>query len=960
MKIWSILLKGWNVNVKTIAGVLNLLLLFLVLPGTTEALQNALIRASDGQVYEIHYTVPADINTFNIRSLNGNIPSRDIVAELYISSLILNRPPTYWDIYKEDNKGLRNWVDSESKHTANWNKWHTAATFVGSVSASALSSVITGAIKITTSLIKSEVVQSAIQALTTITIVFGDEEVFTQAYTITIAYVLQAENKKQIFDDLVLYAGNGTEININDIKSAYNELFQAHVYVGWVHWMMNEYLVLPDRWERLWNYAKTVFPLTALGQFFASAGENIADLRQMNQLFGDSVERITQQATSAVDDAFSEDAIANVLSNLDNEGFFDRKPPIVVDTIDDLELMIGDEPLVRDVKTKFIDPNGDQLKYSIEQTDENVAGIGWILLRPTGESKFRSFLEITPKNLGTTDVTITATDPYGLSATLSFTITVTEQAPYEPPEAVGSIDPHILTLGSGATTEDVEQNFNCSNPLIFNAASNPSGIVTTSVSDSIITITPISAGITTVVVTARDTVNTALTAIQTISVSVRQTSAIIVHPPNNDPPFNVPVGSNPRAEGLRNGVVVYCDNLAPGNNLNVRNGAGTNYADIGDVTNGDYGEIIDGPRSAGGYTWWEIEWTSKNLEGWSIEEDLNGFQLLFRRPPDLAIYALGVSDRAVSIGEEIELEVDIRNNGPGESAATDVYFYYHSGRRNYNLEQLGKEKDLRGAWKLSVPSLWESGREELTLTVDAPTTPDDYYYGAFLPSNLHIDTDYRGHRKEYIAEADNNFSEVKVEVTGGPPDYIVQSIWVDEATLDPGEEFTLYATVHNQGLGASTSRATLDYYRSSNARISENDTWVDDDRVSGIDTNKTHAVDTTLSAPTEPGVYYYGACVSDVRNESDPNNNCSAAVTITVRDTTDPIEIPDSPDLVVSLSANTTLVDPNEFINLEAIVRNQGKADASSSTTLHYYVSSDATISPDDETNWHKFCQTFT
>ena len=61
------------------------------------------------------------------------------------------------------------------------------------------------------------------------------------------------------------------------------------------------------------------------------------------------------------------------------------------------------------------------------------------------------------------------------------------------------------------------------------------------------------------------------------------------------------------------------------------------------------------------------------------------------------------------------------------------------------------------------------------------------------------------------------------------------------------------------------------------------------------------------------------------------------------------IVITDSPDLVVSLSVNTTLVDPNEFINLETTVRNQGKADASSSTTLRYYVSSDAIISSDDE-----------
>ena len=120
-----------------------------------------------------------------------------------------------------------------------------------------------------------------------------------------------------------------------------------------------------------------------------------------------------------------------------------------------------------------------------------------------------------------------------------------------------------------------------------------------------------------------------------------------------------------------------------------------------------------------------------------------------------------------------------------------------------------------------------------------------------------------------------------------PPDYIVESISVSKATLNPGEEFTLWTTVLNQGLGKPTSSATLDYYLSSNALISENDTWVGDDSVSRLDANKQKpgSESIRLTAPTEPGVYYYGACVSDVRNESDQNNNCSAAVAITVRNT---------------------------------------------------------------------------
>ena len=945
MPFCSILLQGWKTNGKNVVRILSLLLFMLVLPETVAEVikqKNTVVLASDGHKYEVLYTAPLNIKDFNILSLNGNIPSREVVAELYIAAGILNRPPTVWDIYEEEDE-LRKFVDSESKHTANWNKWHTAATFIGSLSAGYLSSVISGATKITTSLIQSEVIQGAIHALTTITIVVGDEQVFTQAYSITMAYVDQAESKKQVYDELVWSAEfvDGTEISIDEIKSAHSALLQASIYVEWVHWMMNEYLVLPDRLERLWEFAKSVFPLTALGQFFASAGENIEDLRRMNQLFDDSVERITQQVTPVVDAYFSDNAKANAIDQLEREGFFDRQPPIIVDTINNIELTIGGQSQVRDVRANFSDPNGDELRYSLKVTDDNIADVEWILFREFGESELKTLLQITPKNLGTTTVTITATDPYELSATLSFTVTVIKQPPYEPPEPVRSIDPQILTLGSGATTKDVEQNFNCSNELTYEAWSNPTGIVTVSISDTIVTITPIAAGVTTVLVRARDTVNTHLTAIQTFSVVVRQTSAVIVRPPNNDPTFDVPDNSNPRAEGLREGVSVKVQVTTV---LNVRSEPDIHTGEILEQIGNITGIITDGPREADGYTWWKIDWDPINLEGWSAEV-IGGKQVLFRRPPDLEISRFDVSSSTVPTGENIELEVRIENNGPGESAETEVYFYYHSGSRNYDLDDLSQETDLRipGTGKLTVPSLQENRRTTLTLTVDAPETPDRYYYGAFLPSNVH-DTDYKGDLT--IPMLNNNLAgEKRVQVTGSP-DYIVESISVSKTTLDPGQSFTLSATVLNQGIGEPTSSATLRYYRSSDARISTSDRRVGQGSVSRLGSDDTSRESVSLTAPSAPGVYYYGACVSGVSNESNTNNNCSAAVAITVQ-----ASKPDEtavPDLVVETpTTGTTTLEPGGSFTLNATVRNKGTAN-SPAPTFRWYRSPNANISIND------------
>ena len=293
-------------------------------------------------------------------------------------------------------------------------------------------------------------------------------------------------------------------------------------------------------------------------------------------------------------------------------------------------------------------------------------------------------------------------------------------------------------------------------------------------------------------------------------------------------------------------------------------------------------------------------------------------------------------------GEEIELEVEIRNNGPGESAATDVYFYYHSGSRNDDLEELSRERNLRSAGELRVRSLRERGRTTLTLTVDAPAAPDRYYYGAFLPSNVH-NTDYKRDLTESMFN-NNLAGEERVEVIS--PDYIVESISVNKTTLDPGERFTLSAIVRNQGLGEPTSSTDLDYYRSSNTHISTSDRRVGGDSVSSLDTNETGRESINLTAPTEPGVYYYGACVSNVTDESNTNNNCSAAVAITVQASA-PDE-PAVPDLVVETpTTSTATLGPGESFTLNATVRNRGTAN-SPATTFRWYHSPNANISVSD------------
>ena len=112
-------------------------------------------------------------------------------------------------------------------------------------------------------------------------------------------------------------------------------------------------------------------------------------------------------------------------------------------------------------------------------------------------------------------------------------------------------------------------------------------------------------------------------------------------------------------------------------------------------------------------------------------------------------------------------------------------------------------------------------------------------------------------------------------------DLVVEAVSVSDASPDPGASFTLDATVRNDGKADSTA-TTLRYFRSTDGSISTDDEEVGTDEVGAVAAaqKSEHSVD--LTAPDEPGTYYYGACVDAVDDESDTANNCSGAVAVSV------------------------------------------------------------------------------
>ena len=178
--------------------------------------------------------------------------------------------------------------------------------------------------------------------------------------------------------------------------------------------------------------------------------------------------------------------------------------------------------------------------------------------------------------------------------------------------------------------------------------------------------------------------------------------------------------------------------------------------------------------------------------------------------------------------------------------------------------------------------------------------------------------------------------------TSGTPDLIVYLSGAPfDRTRDPGESFDMTFYVKNQGDGSSSGTVSITYYRSSDSTISSSDTRVTlrsgTTGIGSMGAGRQNLETVSLTAHNS-GVYYYGACVGTVVNESDTTNNCGVILKVTIS----------APDLVIIRdSVNDDYVEAGEDFTFRATVRNDGTGD-SPSTTLRYYRSTDGTITTSD------------
>ena len=181
-----------------------------------------------------------------------------------------------------------------------------------------------------------------------------------------------------------------------------------------------------------------------------------------------------------------------------------NRAPEVVGTIPSLTLTTGDTESV-DVSSYFRDPDGDALSHAARTSDPEVATA----------SISGSTVTVTRVAAGEATITVTATDPGGLSATQSFEVTVPNRAP----EAVGGLGLVMLP----GHTESVDMSSYFSDPdgdmLSYEVETSDADVATASVSGSTVTVTGVAAGEATITVTATDP--DGLSATQSFEVTVQ-------------------------------------------------------------------------------------------------------------------------------------------------------------------------------------------------------------------------------------------------------------------------------------------------------------------------------------------------------------------------------------------------------------------------------------------------------
>ena len=485
-----------------------------------------------------------------------------------------------------------------------------------------------------------------------------------------------------------------------------------------------------------------------------------------------------------------------------------NRPPSAVGSVPAQTVEVGRSATV-DVSQYFSDPDGDALAYSATSSSTSVARA----------SVSGSTVTITGARAGRATITVTASDPEGLSATQQVAVTV----PNRSPRRVGSVPAQTIQVGS-STRVNVSQYF--SDPdgdaLTYSATASGSGVARASASGSTVTITGLAAGSATITVTARDPGG--LTATQRIAVTVPRPNRA-PRSVGSVPAQTVQVGSSTRVN-----VSQYFSD-PDGDALTYS--ATSSSSSVARASVSGSTVTITGAR-AGSAT---ITVTARDPGGLSATQQV---RVTVSEPNRRPNRVGSIPGQTVIVGQNATVNASQYFSDPDGDALT--YSATSSSSSVARASVSGSTVTITGA---------RAGSATITVT-------------ARDPGNL---------------SATQRFS-VRVESAGAPD--LTVTVTPTSVSASPGDTVVMTFTIRNRGSAAS-SATTRRALQSQDATISTSDREMLNrpQRALAGGESDTWRIRVILSSQAS-GTLYYGVCVDAVAGESNTRNNCSPAFTVTV------------------------------------------------------------------------------
>ena len=298
------------------------------------------------------------------------------------------------------------------------------------------------------------------------------------------------------------------------------------------------------------------------------------------------------------------------------------------------------------------------------------------------------------------------------------------------------------------------------------------------------------------------------------------------------------------------------------------------------------------------------------------------------RPPDLVVVSPSVSDRSPNAGAEFTLSATVRNRGEGPSPPTTLRYYRSSDAT------ITTSDTVMGMDEVGPLSASQTSAKSISLTAPSPPIVIAYHYGACVGT-------VTGE-----SNTTNNCSPAVLIVPILPsrrPDLVARSPSISKIELDTGEEFTLSATVHNQGDGHAAA-TTLRYYLARRFHTTYADHEVGAVAVAELVPAGSSEKSLTRSAPTDPRAnHFYRACVDAPLHETDRRNNCTAWVRYYL---SNPRGRPNLAPRMAGVQSGDGIA-PGHPVPFVATVGNYGDRK-SAATTLHWYLTTDAELDSEE------------